>query len=84
MQHIHLNSTEHRYNNHAAQRTEYRIHRTEQHRCNREQHTSATENRTQPQRTDTTQSCTHSFDFYHEYIDIKNSDTIELYTILQD
>ena len=46
MQHIHLNSTEHRYNNHAAHRTEYRIQRTEQHRCNREQRT---ETNTQPQ-----------------------------------
>ena len=57
---------------------------------NREQYTeNKTENSThishaQPQHTDTTQSCTYSFDIYHEYAYIKNSDTIELYTILQD
>ena len=50
---------------------------------NTENNTGATENRTQPQRTYTTQSCTYSFDFYHEYVAIKNSDTIELYTILK-
>ena len=27
---------------------------------------------------------TYSFDIYHEYVAIKNSNTIELYTILQD
>ena len=26
----------------------------------------------------------YSFDLYHEYIDIKNSNTIEIYTIFQD
>ena len=43
--------------------------------------TSATENNAQPQRTFIH---TYSIDFYHEYVAIKNSDTIELYTILQD
>lgn len=27
---------------------------------------------------------TYSFDYYNEYVAIKNSNTIELYTILQD
>ena len=49
---------------------------------NIEQHTETeTNNHAQPQHTDTTQSCTYSFDIYHEYVAIKNSDTIELYTI---
>ena len=48
--------------------------------------TSATENNAQPQRTEhsTDNLYTDSFDLYHEYVAIKNSDTIELYTILQD
>ena len=57
--------------------------RTEQ---NREQHTGATENNAQPQRTEhsTDNLYTYSIDFYHEYVAIKNSDTIEFYTIFQD
>ena len=55
---------------------------------NREQdtetNTHSTENNAQHQRTGTTQFCTYSFDIYHEYVAIKNSNTIELYTILQD
>ena len=58
---------------------------TEDNTENREQNT---ENRThaQPQRTEhsTDNLYTYSIDFYHEYVAIKNSDTIELYTILQD
>ena len=27
---------------------------------------------------------TYSFDFYHEYVAIRNSNTIEVYTILHD
>ena len=43
---------------------------------NTEQHTEQhTEDNAQPQRTDTTQSCTYNFDFYHEYAYIKNSYT---------
>ena len=69
MQHTEQNNTEYR-----EQRTE---NRTEQ---NTENNTGATENRTEPQRTFIH---TYSFDFYHEYVSIKNSDTIELYTILK-
>lgn len=84
MQHIHLNR-------------EYRIQNTTimQHR---EQDTETetnnhAENSTQPQhRTaqNTEYTCsahnyrTYSLDLYHEQIYIKNSDTIEVYTILQD
>ena len=54
--------------------------------------TQRTEQRTthnlnaQPQRTEhsTDNLYTYSFDFYHEYVAIKNSDTIEFYTIFQD
>ena len=51
-----------------------------------EQHTEQhTENRTQ----DTTICSAHNYrtyslDFYHEYIAIKNSNTIEIYTISKD
>ena len=52
---------------------------TEQHR---EQDTE-TNNHAQPQRTEhsTYDLHTYSFDLYHEQIYIKNSNTIELYTI---
>ena len=61
-----------RYMQHIQENTEQHI----------EQHT---ENRTQ----DTTICSAHnyrtySFDFYHEYAYIKNSNTIELYTISKD
>ena len=61
---------------------------TENREQNREQHTGATENSTPVQqrtehRTSTHIYHTYSFDFYHEYVAIKNSDTIELYTILK-
>ena len=36
------------------------------------------------QRTAHTELYTYSVDFYHEYVAIKNSNTIELYTILQE
>ena len=44
-----------------------------------------TENSTQPQHTCSTYDLhKYSFDFYHEYIAINNSNTIELYTISKD
>ena len=44
-----------------------------------------TENNAQPQhRCITYDLHTYSFDLYHEYVCINNSNTIELYTILQD
>ena len=45
-----------------------------------------TQNNAQPQRTEHSTDYLHkySFDLYHEQIYINNSDTIELYTILQD
>lgn len=49
-----------------TQRTENRIQRTA-HRCNREQRTTSTHR--------TTQSCAHSFDFYHHTYISKNSIT---------
>ena len=66
--------------NNNMQHIEQHIQENTEH--NTEQHT---ENRTQ----DTTicsahNFSTYSFDLYHEYAYIKNSDTIELYTILQD
>ena len=89
--------TQHRERQYAAHSTEHRTthnlntqkqkQRYMQHiQENTEQHTEQhTENRTQ----DTTICSAHnyrtySFDLYHEYVCIKNSNTIELYTILQD
>ena len=54
---------------------------------NREQDntTQETNNHAQPQRTENSAHNyrTYSFDLYHEQIYIKNSNTIELYTILK-
>ena len=44
-------------------------------------HISPAQDNAQPQRTFIH---TYSLDLYHEYVAIKNSDTIELYTILND
>ena len=54
-----------------------------QHINNTEQNTeNNTENKTQPQqRTPAHNYRTYSLDYYFEYAYIKNSDTIELYTI---
>ena len=60
---------------------------------NREQNTyTSTENahRTHTEQDTEQRTCsahnyrTYSLDYYHEYVCIKNSNTIELYTILQD
>ena len=57
---------------------------------NREQNTDTetnnhAENSTQPQHTCSAHNYrTYSYDFYNEYAYIKNSNTIEIYTILQD
>ena len=53
-----------------------------QHINNTEQHTD-TETNNHAQNSAHNYS-TYSLDYYHEYAYIKNSDTIELYTILQD
>ena len=57
---------------------------------NREQNTEHnTKNRTENSTQHSTQNSAHNFstyslDYYKEYAYIKNNDTIELYTILQD
>ena len=52
---------------------------------NTEHNTERTEHSTQPQQNSAhTELYTYSIDFYHEYAYINNSNTIELYTILQD
>ena len=74
--------TIHRYKIHTRytstiQNTEYREQRTE---TNTQTHIQEnTENNAQPQRTDTTQSCTHSFDFYHLQQYIKKLYNIAIY-----
>ena len=56
---------------------------TEQHM--EDTHREQTENNAQPQhRCITDDLHKYSFDLYHEQIYINNSNTIELYTILQD
>ena len=58
---------------------------TEQHTEHNTQNTE-TNNHAQPQHTEQNTYDLHkySFDLYHEYVSINNSNTIELYTILQD
>lgn len=50
----------------------------------REQDTGATENTNTPQQNSAHNYRTYSLDYYHEYAYIKNSNTIEIYTILQE
>ena len=53
--------------------------------CSTQNRTRHTENNAQPQhRCITYDLHKYSFDFYHEYIAIKNSNTIELYTISKE
>lgn len=63
--------------------TEYKIQDTE----NSTENNAQVQHRTpaQHQRTSNTDNLyIYSVDFYHEYVAIKNSNTIELYTILKD
>ena len=64
------------------------INNTEQNTENNTEHSTAqnTEQNAQPQHTEQNTYDLHkySFDIYHEYAYINNSNTIELYTILQD
>ena len=77
MQHIHLNTMYNTQNTPDTPDTD----RT-QNNLSTEQDT---ENSTQPQHTpDTDYLHKYNFDIYHEYVSIKNSNTIEIYTILQD
>ena len=49
------------------------------------EHRTQTQDNAQPQRTNSAHNYrTYSLDYYNEFVAIKNSDTIELYTILQD
>lgn len=50
----------------------------------REQDTGATENTNTPQQNSAHNYRTYSFDYYFEYAYIKNSNTIELYTISKE
>ena len=75
----------HRDNNKTICSTQNRIQNTTQRTQNNAQ--NSTENTcTQPQRTENSAHNyrTYSLDYYFEFAYIKNSNTIELYTILQD
>lgn len=72
---------------HTEQDTEHRIQNTQRTTQHTETETNnPAQNSTQPQRTENSAHNyrTYSYDLYHEYVAIRNSDTIELYTILQD
>ena len=70
--------TIHRYKIHTY--TEYRTQIQQSCSTHRTEHnTGATQRTTEPQRTYTTQSCTHSFDFYHLHIYIKKLYNIAIY-----
>ena len=71
MQHIHINTEQENNTEHKIQNTHTN---TEQHR---EQTQHSTENSAHNYRT-------YSLDYYHEYVAIKNSNTIELYTISKE
>ena len=74
--HTHTDKT---YMQHIQDSTEQHTDNTEQDNTeqeNREQYTTSTENSAHNYRT-------YSYDLYFEYAYIKNSDTIEIYTILQ-
>lgn len=60
-------------------------HREDNREHNREQDTGATEKNTYTSTENSAHNYrTYSLDLYHEQIYIKNSNTIELYTILHD
>ena len=61
---------------HTEQNTEYNTENTDTN--------NHAENSTQPQQNSAHNYRTYSFDFYHEYAYIKNSNTIELYTISKE
>ena len=63
-----------------AQNKQYNM----QHKTDTEQNTEQHNTPTQPQQNSTDDLHTYSFDIYHEYAYIKNSDTIELYTISKE
>ena len=66
---------------HREQQYTYMQHTEQDNKDNTEQHTDTT----QPQHTCSAHNYrTYSYDFYNEYAYIKNSNTIEIYTILQD
>ena len=66
---------------HSTEQTQYPD--TEQHTEHRNKQ-SCTEQRTTSAQNSTDYLHTYSFDLYNEYIAIKNSNTIELYTISKD
>ena len=67
---------------HREDNTEHTENSTEQHTEN-STHISPAQDNAQPQRTEhiTDNYRTYSFDLYHEFAYINNSNTIELYTI---
>ena len=84
--HTNTETNKQRYMQHTEQNTEHSTennteHSTEHNAQNRTRHT---EQNAQPQhRCITYDLHKYSFDLYNEYIAIKNSNTIELYTILK-
>ena len=83
-QYAHTQDTE--THTHKQNNMQYTEQHTEQ---NTETHTNTeqrTEQNAQPQRTEHSTYDLHkySFDLYHEYVSIKNSNTIELYTISKE
>ena len=82
--HIHLNAEQH-----TEQNTRYNnMQHTEQDNTEQENREQRTEQNTEHSTQHSTQNSAHNYrtyslDFYHEYAYIKNSNTIELYTILK-
>lgn len=77
---MHTNKNTHIFNTwySTEQNTEQQYNNMQHTEENREQNTDNTEQRTEHSTDDLHK---YSYDLYHEYIAIKNSNTIELYTI---
>ena len=99
MQHTDLIQTLYRLDTHTPQRTEHnttlhnmhteRTHTTKDTEQNTEQHTENNNTEHTIQNTENSTSSAHNYrtyslDYYNEYAYIKNSNTIELYTISKD
>ena len=78
----------HTIRTHTAQRTTIcsTYKRTQKQNTDTETNIPNTQNNAQPQHTEQNTYDLHkyNFDIYHEYVAIKNSNTIELYTISKD
>lgn len=81
----HTERTQNAHTQHREQNTEYRYNNMQHREQDTEQNTeNSTQDNAQPKHTCSAHNYrTYSLDYYFEYAYIKNSDTIEIYTILK-